>query len=88
MSMRVDITVNGQPIRRLLIDNLTEQSSGANTYRWTYARTDVPASEGLFSAQQGRLEHVMEDGAMALISKVAQAASETEASVPVGEEQQ
>lgn len=80
MSMQVDITVNGQPIRRLLIDNLTEQSTGTNTYRWTYVRTDEPASRALFSSQLGRVEHVMEDGAMALISKVAQAASETEVS--------
>ncbi|SBS73888.1 hypothetical protein MHPYR_180107 [uncultured Mycobacterium sp.] len=78
MSMTVEITVNGQPIRRVLIDNLTERPTGVNTYRWTYARTDVPASEGLFSTQQGRLDHVMEDGAMELIAKVAQAASETE----------
>lgn len=78
--MTVEVKVNGQPIRRVLIDNLTERPTGVNTYRWTYVRTDVPASEGLFSAQQGRLEHVMEDGAMALISKVAQAASETEVS--------
>lgn len=79
MSMQVEITVNGSPIRRVLIDNLTERPTGVNTYRWTYARTDVDASVGLFSAQQGRLDHVMEDGAMALIAKVAQAASETEA---------
>lgn len=78
MSMEVEITVNGEPIRRLLIDNLTERPTGPNTYRWTFARTDVPASVGLFSTQQGRLEHVMEDGAMALIAKVAQAASESE----------
>lgn len=87
MSMTVDISVNGNPIRRLLIDNLTEQPTGVNTYRWTYMRTDntpAPGSMGLmglFSAQMGRIEHVMEDGAMVLISKVAQAASETETEV-------
>jgi hypothetical protein len=80
MSMTVEITVNGQPIRRLLIDNLTEQPTGVNTYRWTYARTDTDGVVGILSAQQGRLDHVMEDGAMSLISKVAQAASETEVS--------
>ena len=78
MSMQIEITVNGDPIRRLLIDNLTERPTGTNTYRWTYARTDVPASEGLFSTQQGRLEHVMEDGAMTLLAKVAQAAAASE----------
>jgi hypothetical protein len=80
MSMQVDITVNGQPIRRLLIENLTEQPTGNNNYRWTYVRTDEPVSRALFSSQMGSVEHVMEDGAMVLISKVAQAASETEVS--------
>lgn len=78
MSMTVEVSVNGQPIRRVRIDNLTEQPTGVNTYRWTYARTDVDLSTGLFSAQQGCIDHAMEDGAMVLIAKVAQAASETE----------
>lgn len=76
--MQVEITVNGHPIRRLLIDNLTERPTGENTYRWTYARLDTDTMIGLLSAKQGRIEHVMEDGAMVLISKVAQAASESE----------
>ncbi len=76
--MKVEVSVNGKPIRRLLIENLTEQPTGVNTYRWTYAQLDAPVHVGLLSAQQGRVEHVMEDGAMVLISKVAQAASETE----------
>jgi len=79
MSMTVDVSVNGKPIRRLLIDNLTELPTGVNTYRWTYANLAAGPLQGLLSAQQGRIEHVMEDGAMVLISKVAQAASETEA---------
>ena len=78
MSLQVEITVNGSPIRRVLIDNLTERPTGVNTYRWTYARTDVLPDVGLFSTQQGRVEHVMEDGAMALISKVTQAAADSE----------
>jgi hypothetical protein len=78
MSLEVEVTVNGEPIRRLLIDNLTERTAGVNTYRWTYVRLDAPMHISLLSAQQGRLEHVMEHGAMALISKVAQAASESE----------
>ncbi len=79
MSMTVDVSVNGQPIRRLLIENLTEKPTGLNTYRWTYADM-TPESKGILSAQQGRTEHVMEDGSMVMISKVAQAASETEVS--------
>lgn len=77
MSMTVDIAVNGQPIRRLLIENLTEKLTGVNTYRWTYADL-TPTGRGIFSSQQGRIEHVMGDGAMALISKVAQAAADNE----------
>lgn len=82
MSLEVEVTVNGEPIRRLLIDNITERPTGVNTYRWTYARTDVSPVMGLFSTQQGHLDHVMEDGAMALISKVAEAAAATESEVP------
>lgn len=78
MSMKVEVTVNGEPIRRVLIQNLTEKPSGVNTYRWTYVRTDADTAIGLLSAQQGSLEHVMEEGAMVLISKVAQAAAATE----------
>ena len=81
MSMTVDVSVNGQPIRRLLIENITGHSSGANTYRWTYADLAAEPLRGLLSAQQGRLQHVMEDGAMVLISKVSQAASETEVEI-------
>lgn len=79
MSMTVEVTVNDRPIRRIRIDNLTEQPTGVNTYRWTYIRTDTETFVGMMSAQQGRLEHVMEDGAMTLISKVAKAAAESEA---------
>ena len=78
MSMTVDVSVNGDPIRRLQIDNLTEKQTGTNTYRWTYTDLTVDPLRGLLSSQWGRLEHVMEDGAMALISKVALAASESE----------
>lgn len=77
MSMTVEISVNGNPIRRLLIENLTEFPTGMNRYRWTYADM-TQESKGILSAQQGRIEHVMEDGAMVLISKVAAAAAESE----------
>lgn len=78
MSMTVATTVNGELIVALTITNLTEQSTGENTYRWVYTRHDLGLVNSLMSAQQGELTHVYEDGAMALIAKVAQAASESE----------
>lgn len=78
MSMTVETKVNGELITRLDITNLTQKMTGVNTYRWIYTRHDLGTINGLLSAQEGTVEHVMEDGAMALISKIAQAASETE----------
>ncbi|OMB79241.1 hypothetical protein [Mycolicibacterium conceptionense] len=76
--MSVEIRVNGDLIRRLDITNVTQRTSGTNTYRWVYTAHDGSPIRTLLSAKQGELEHVMEDGAMALISKVAQQAAETE----------
>lgn len=80
MSMRVEVSVNSERITQLDITNTTEKPTGINTYRWIYTRHDLGAAYGLLSTQQGTVEHAMEDGAMALISKIAQAASETEVS--------
>lgn len=78
MSMTVDMSVNGTLIRRLVITNTTERPTGTNTYRWLYSDHSSDALVGLLSAQEGTVEHVMEDGAMTLISKVAAAAALTE----------
>jgi hypothetical protein len=78
MSMTVDVRVNGEQITRLEITNLTRQMSDVNTYRWLYTRHDLGVVNGLLSVQEGTVEHIYEDGAMALIAKIAQAASETE----------
>lgn len=76
--MTVDVSVNGEQITRLEITNLTERVGGTSTYRWLYIRHDLGVVNALLSAQEGTVEHAYEDGAMALISKIAQAASETE----------
>lgn len=76
--MFVRVEVNGDPIRALTITNKTERPTGVNTYTWAYTRHDCSPMEGLMSAKSGEIEHLMEDGAMVLISKVAQAASESE----------
>jgi hypothetical protein len=80
MTMTVSATVNGELITALTITNLTERPTGENTYRWVYTRHDLGLVNSLMSAQEGEIVHVMENGAMALIAKVAQAASETEVS--------
>lgn len=82
MSMTVAATVNGELITALTITNITKRLTGENTYSWVYTCHDLGVVNSLLSAQQGELVHVMEDGAMALIAKVAQAASETEVSLP------
>lgn len=84
MSMEVRVSVNGMHITSLTITNLTENPSGTNTYRWLYSRHDLGPVNGLLSTQDGTVEHRYEDGAMALIAKIAQAASETEAAGVVG----
>lgn len=81
MSMSVDVSVNGDLIRRLNIRNVTGRPTGSNTYRWIYTDHANGAVRGLMSAQQGEVEHVMEDGVMVLLSKVAEAAAATESAV-------
>lgn len=76
--MAVEVRVNGSLIRRMLIQNITGRTTGVNTYRWTYADMSGPTVLALMSAQQGEVEHVYEDGAMVLISKVAEAAAASE----------
>lgn len=78
MTMRVDVSVGDQKITSLRIINLTENPTGLNTYRWVYSRHDLGQTYGLLSTKDGTIQHVMKDGAMALISRVAQAASECE----------
>lgn len=80
MSMEVKVSVNDTHITSLNITNITEKPTGVNRYRWIYSRHDIGNVKGLLSAQAGYVEHNYEDGAMALIAKVAQAASETEVS--------
>lgn len=77
--MTVDVSVEGVGlVRRLTVTNKTQKSHGVNTYEWVYTdHSDNPLLSFLMT-QQGELEHVMEDGIMVLIAKVAQAASETE----------
>lgn len=76
--MFVQVSVNDELIRALTITNKTQRMTGVNTYSWAYTRHDCSVIEGLMSAKSGEVEHLMEDGAMILISKVAQAASESE----------
>lgn len=78
MSMTVDVSVNGQPIRRLTITNKTKRSHGNNTYAWIYTDLANDITTALLSTKSGELDHLMEDGAMVLISEVAAAAAETE----------
>jgi hypothetical protein len=80
MSMIVETTVHEKLIARLLITNETERPTGENTYRWIYSRHDLGGVNALLSAQEGTLQHVMEDGSMVLLAKVAMAASQTEVS--------
>ncbi|MBP3087000.1 hypothetical protein [Mycolicibacterium fortuitum] len=78
MSMSVEVRVNGNLIRRLDITNVTQRPTGTNTYRWVYTDHAGSPIRSLLSAKDGYLDHIYEDGSMALISKVAAAAAKTE----------
>lgn len=79
MSMTIDMSVEGQGlIKKLTITNTTEKLSGTNTYHWVYTDYTRDAFATLMSLKEGFVKHEYEDGAMVLLARVAQAASETE----------
>jgi hypothetical protein len=74
----VDVSVDGDRITRLLITSLTRKTSGVNAYRWLYTRHDLGGLDALVLAREASVERDYEDGTIALIAKVPQAASQTE----------
>lgn len=75
MSMQLDLHVNGRAIAHIEITNLTHKMSGINTYRWKYTNQGDDTAD-MPRQVQDTIEHTMEDGAIVLVSKVTQAASE------------
>lgn len=82
MTMTVRAFVNDELIRALTIANTTKKMSGVNTYHWVYTCHDRGAIASLLAAKEGTIDHVMEDGAMNLIAKVAADAALTESDNP------